>query len=274
MAKTKELSVEDKLRAIYDLQLIDSKVDEIKYTRGELPLEIEDMEDEIQGLITRKQKIEDKISEQKEEIVKRKEIIEEALKLIERYTEQQKNVRNNREFEALSKEIEYQELEIQLAEKKIAKAKEEIEKLTGQIKGYTKTNEDGKEEKVKGIIEIIKERKENLAHKKEELEGLMKETEKQEEALKAKAEELRKIIEPHLLRAYDRLRKNFKNGLAVVSIERGASGGSYFTIPVQQQLEIRQRNRIVIDEHSGRILVDGELAREEKEKIEDLLKDL
>jgi len=274
MAKTKELTVEDKLRAIYDLQLIDSKVDEIKYTRGELPLEIEDMEDEIEGLITRKQKLEDKIQTQKDEISKRKGIMEEAAKLITKYTEQQKNVRNNREFEALSKEIEYQELEIQLAEKKIAKAKEEIEKLTGMVEGYTKTDEKDKEVKVKGIDEIIKERKENLEHKKQELAGLMKETEKQEAALKAKAEELRKMIEPHLLRAYDRLRKNFKNGLAVVSIERGASGGSYFTIPVQQQLEIRQRNRIVIDEHSGRVLVDGELAREEREKIEDLIKDL
>ncbi len=274
MAKTKELTVEDKLRAIYDLQLIDSKIDEIKFTRGELPLDIEDMEDEIQGLNTRKEKIENKIEELKNNIIKRKNDIDEAEQLMKRYTEQQKNVRNNREFESLSKEIHYQELEIQLAEKRIEEAKKEIEKLEGQIKGYTFKDDKDKEVTVKGIEQIIAEKEDNLKHKREELSSLMKETEKQEEALNAKAEELRSIIEEHLLRAYDRLRKNFKNGLAVVSIQRGASGGSYFTIPVQQQLEIRQRHRIVIDEHSGRILVDGDLANEEREKINAMLDNL
>ena len=274
MAKTKELTVEDKLRAIYDLQLIDSKIDEIKFTRGELPLDIEDMEDEIQGLNTRKEKIENKIEELKNNIIKRKNDIDEAEQLMKRYTEQQKNVRNNREFESLSKEIHYQELEIQLAEKRIGEAKKEIEKLEGQIKGYTFKDDKDKEVTVKGIEQIIAEKEDNLKHKREELSSLMKETEKQEEALNAKAEELRSIIEEHLLRAYDRLRKNFKNGLAVVSIQRGASGGSYFTIPVQQQLEIRQRHRIVVDEHSGRILVDGDLANEEREKINAMLENL
>ncbi len=274
MAKTKELTVEDKLRALYDLQLIDSKIDEIKFTRGELPLEIEDMEDEIQGLHTRKQKILDRIAQFEDEISKRQLASEESVRLIARYEEQQKNVRNNREFEALSKEIEYQELEIQLADKKIKKAKEEIEKLNKQIEGYTQTDDDGNETKIKGIDEIITEKEENLQHKKDELAEMMKETEKQEEALRNRAEELRQSIEPVLLKAYDRLRNNFKNGLAVVSIERGASGGSYFTIPVQQQLEIRERNRIVVDEHSGRILVDGDLAREEKEKINKLLENI
>ncbi len=274
MAKTKELTVEDKLRALYDLQLIDSKIDEIKFTRGELPLEIDDMEDEIVGLKTRRQKLLDRIEQFKEEIEKRKQISEEAVRLISRYEEQQKNVRNNREFEALSKEIEYQELEIQLSEKKIKKVQEEIEKLTRQIEGYTQADDSGNENTIKGIDQIIAEKEENLKHKKEELAALMKETEKQEEALQNRAEELRQSIEPVLLKAYDRLRNNFKNGLAVVSIERGASGGSYFTIPVQQQLEIRERNRIVVDEHSGRILVDGDLAREEKERINKLLENL
>ncbi len=274
MAKTKELTVEDKLRAIYDLQLIDTKIDEIKHTRGELPLDIEDMEDEIQGLHIRKEKLENKLIELKESITTRKGDIENSEALMKRYLEQQKNVRNNREFESLGKEIHYQELEIELAEKRIKEAKKDIEKLKGQIEGYTFINDKEKEVEVKGIVQIIKEKEDNLKHKKEELAGLMKETEKQEETLKAKAEELRSLIEPHLLRAYDRLRKNFKNGLAVVSIQRGASGGSYFTIPVQQQLEIRLRHKIVIDEHSGRILVDGDLANEEREKINQMLEDL
>ena len=269
MGKTKEISVEDKLRILYDLQLIDSKIDEIKSTRGELPLEIQDMEDEIQGLHIRKDKIQNAIDAQKDEIAKRKIAIDEAKQLMERYTEQQKNVRNNREYEALSKEIEYQELEIQFADKKIREANNEIEKLTQKITGYT-YEKDGKEVVVKGIDELIKEREEDLQHKREELSVLMKETEKQEKFLTKKATSLRKKVEPRLLRAYDRLRKNFKNGLAVVSIERGAAGGSYFTIPVQQQLEIRTRQRIIVDEHSGRILVDGDLAREEKEKMEEM----
>jgi predicted nucleic acid-binding Zn-ribbon protein len=270
MGKTKELTVEDKLRLIYDLQLIDSKIDEIKNTRGELPLEIQDMEDEIQGLHIRKEKITKAIDDQKDEIKKRELAIEEAKELMAKYTEQQKNVRNNREYEALSKEIEYQELEIQFAEKKIREAKFEIEKLTGKIEGYT-YEKDGENVNVKGINELIKDKENNLKHKRDELAALMKETEKQEMVLNEKAEEIRVKIEPRLLRAYDRLRKNFKNGLAVVSIERGSSGGSYFTIPVQQQLEIRMRHKIVIDEHSGRILVDGDLAKEEKEKINKIL---
>ena len=269
MGKIKEISVEDKLRILYDLQLIDSKIDEIKSTRGELPLEIQDMEDEIQGLHIRKDKIQNAIDAQKDEIAKRKIAIDEAKQLIERYSEQQKNVRNNREYEALSKEIEYQELEIQFADKKINEASNEIEKLTQKITGYS-YEKDGKEVTVQGIDELIKQREDDLQHKREELSALMKETEKQEKFLSKKSASLRKKVEPRLLRAYDRLRKNFKNGLAVVSIERGAAGGSYFTIPVQQQLEIRTRQKIIIDEHSGRILVDGDLAREEKEKMNEM----
>jgi len=270
MGKTKELTAEQRLRLIYDLQLIDSKIDEIKSTRGELPIEIHDMEDEIEGLKIRKEKINDKINSQKEEIEKRKSSIEESNALMAKYTEQQKNVRNNREYEALSKEIEYKELEIQLAEKKIREAKFEIEKLTKLIEGDS-YEKDGKTITKKGVNEIIAENENHLAHKRQELTDLMKETEKQETALQKRSEKIRTEIDARLLRAYDRLRKNFSNGLAVVSIERGASGGSYFTIPVQQQLEIRLRHKIVIDEHSGRILVDGDLAREEKEKINEML---
>ena len=273
MATTKDMSVEEKLRLLYDLQLIDSKIDEIKNTRGELPLEIQDMEDEIQGLRIRLEKMNNAIDMQKEEIKKRELSIEKSKELMERYNQQQKNVRNNREFEALSKEIEYQELEIQLAEKKIREAKKEIEKINQKIKGYS-YEDDGKTVTVKGIEDIIKEKEANLAHKREELSALMKETEKQENMLNKNATDIREKIEPRLLRAYDRLRNNFKNGLAVVSIERGSSGGSYFVIPVQQQLEIRTRQKIVIDEHSGRILVDGDLAREEKEKVNQILADI
>ncbi len=269
MSKTTELTVEEKLRLIYDLQLIDSRIDQIKSTRGELPLEIEDMEDEIAGLQTRKEKILEKISEAEEEIKKREISIEDSNKLIERYTEQQKDVRNNREFEALAKEIEYKELEIQLAEKKIKEAKFEIEKLTGMIDGV-KAEEEGEKDQM-GIDALIKDREENLAHKREELAVLMQETEKEETLLQKRGDKIRKDIEERLLNAYDRLRKNFKNGLAVVSIERGASGGSYFTIPPQRQMEIRMRNRIIVDEHSGRILVDEELAKEEREKISKLV---
>ncbi len=269
MGKTKEMTVEDKLRLLYDLQLIDSKIDEIKNTRGELPLEIQDMEDEIQGLRIRKEKIQNAIDIQKNEIAKRKIAIDEAKILIDRYNEQQKNVRNSREYEALSKEIEYQELEIQFADKKIREANNEIERLNQKITGYS-YEKDGNEVVVKGIDELIKQREEDLAHKREELSALMKETEKQEKFLIKKASALRKKIEPRLLRAYDRLRKNFKNGLAVVSIEHGSAGGSYFTIPVQQQLEIRTRQKIIVDEHSGRILVDGDLASEEKEKMNEM----
>jgi len=270
MGNTKEISVEEKLRLLYDLQLIDSKIDEIKNTRGELPLEIQDMEDEIQGLHKRKEKILKAIESEKEEVKKRELAIDGSKELISKYSSQQKNVRNNREFEALSKEIEYQELEIQLAEKKIKEAKSEIDKLNKKIKGYS-YEKDGQEVQVKGIDEIIKEKEKNLMHKREELAALMKETEKQENILNKRAAGIREKVEGRLLRAYDRLRNNFKNGLAVVSIERGSSGGSYFTIPVQQQLEIRMRHKIMIDEHSGRILVDGDLAREEKEKIQKII---
>lgn len=266
MGKTKEFTVEEKLRLLYQLQLIDSKIDEIKNTRGELPLEIQDMEDEIEGYRIRKNKLLDKIKQQEEEISKQKMAISKAEDLMKKYNKQQKNVRNNREFEALSKEIEYQELVIKGAEKKIKEAQQEIEKIEKIINGH-----NSEDEKVKSIDEIIAEKIEHLEHKKNELSSLMKETEKQEQFLVKQAEKIREQIEQRLLRAYDRLRKNFKNGLAVVSIERGSSGGSYFTIPVQKQLEIRMRNKIIVDEHSGRILVDADLVKEEREKMKETL---
>jgi len=252
MAK-KEVTVEEKLRALFDLQLIDSRVDEIKNVRGELPLEVEDLEDEVAGLNTRLEKLNDDLSQIDDNIKGKKILIEEAKTLIKKYNDQQKNVRNNREFNSLSKEVEFQELEIQLAEKHIKEFKAQIEQKK-EVIGETK--------------EKLTERQTHLKHKKSELDDILKETEKEEEALIAKSQEFEKQIEDRLVTAYKRIRGSVKNGLAVVPIERGASGGSYFTIPPQVQMEIASRKKIITDEHSGRILVDPNLASEEREKME------
>ncbi len=259
MAKKKEVSVEDRLRALYDLQLIDSRVDEIRNVRGELPLEVRDLEDEVEGLNTRVDKLNEGVADLEEQIKSKKNLIEEAKVLIKKYAEQQKNVRNNREFNSLSKEVEYQELEIQLSEKHIKEYKAQIEQ---------------KNEVISETKERLKEREEHLKHKKGELDAIMSETEKEEKALLEKSETYKKQIEERLVIAYSRIRNNVKNGLAVVAIERGASGGSFFTIPPQVQMEIASRKKIITDEHSGRILVDAELAEEEKAKMEKLFSKL
>lgn len=255
MAKKKEATVEERLRALYDLQLIDSRIDEIRNVRGELPLEVSDLEDEVAGLKTRLDKLEESLNNIDTEISDRKNLIEESKALIKKYTEQQKNVRNNREFNSLSKEIEYQELEIQLAEKHIKEFKAQIEQ---------------KKEVIAKTKEHTKDRETHLKHKKGELDAILKETEKEEKALIGKSEESKDKIEDRLVKAYERIRANVKNGLAVVPIERGASGGSYFTIPPQVQMEIASRKKIITDEHSGRILVDSALADEEQEKMNKL----
>ena len=252
MAK-KEVTVEQKLRALYDLQLIDSRVDEIRNVRGELPLEVEDLEDEVAGLNKRLEKLNNDLETIDDSIKNKKNLIEEAKVLIKKYGEQQKNVRNNREYNSLSKEIEFQELEIQLAEKHIKEFKAQIAQ---------------KNEIITQTKERLAERSEHLAHKKGELDAILSETEKEEKALLAKSEDFQNEIEDRLVKAYNRIRSNVKNGLAVVPIERGASGGSFFTIPPQVQMEIASRKKIITDEHSGRILVDPELAQEEKEKME------
>lgn len=255
MAKKKEVTVEEKLRALFDLQLIDSRVDEIRNVRGELPLEVEDLEDEVAGLNTRLEKFHGDLDQIDEDIKSKKNIIEEAKSLIKKYTEQQKNVRNNREYNALSKEVEYQELEMQLAEKHIKEFKVSI---------------DQKKDVIAQTKERLDLRESHLKHKKAELNDILEETKREEEFLLQKSEEFEKLIEDRLLAAYKRIRKNVRNGLAVVKIERGASGGSYFTIPPQVQVEIASRKKIITDEHSGRILVDPALADEEKEKMEKL----
>ncbi len=255
MAKKKELTVEERLRALYDLQLIDSRVDEIRNVRGELPLEVRDLEDEVEGFKLRLQKLEDSLTDIDNQIKGKKNLIEEAKALIKKYNEQQKNVRNNREFNSLAKEVEFQELEIQLAEKHIKEFKAQIEQ---------------KKEVIEGTKERLAEREEHLKHKKGDLDAILAETEKEEKVLLEKSEEYKTKIEERLAKAYTKIRTNVKNGLAVVPIERGASGGSYFTIPPQVQVEIASRKKIITDEHSGRILVDAELAEEQKVKMEKL----
>lgn len=255
MTKKVEVSVEDRLRALYDLQLIDSRIDEIRNVRGELPLEVQDLEDEVEGLNTRLEKFGANLELIDSEINSKKNLIEEAKSLIKKYSEQQKNVRNNREYNSLTKEIEFQELEIQLAEKHIKEFRAQI---------------DQKKEVITETKERLKERQLHLKHKRGELDAILAETEKEELALIEISEKYQDQIESRLIEAYHRIRNNVKNGLAVVAIERGASGGSFFTIPPQTQVEIASRKKVITDEHSGRILVDAELALEEKEKMEKL----
>jgi predicted nucleic acid-binding Zn-ribbon protein len=255
MATTKELSVEDKLRAIYDLQIIDTRIDEIRNIRGELPLEVEDLEDEVTGLSTRLDKLKSDLVLIEEQIKTKKNAIDEHQAAIKKYTTQQKEVRNNREFNSLTKEVEFQELEIQLAEKQIKELKATIEH---------------KKEVIATSKEKLEQKTLHLKHKKAELNDIMAETQKEESFLTEKSAEYEALIEERLLAAYKRIRSSVRNGLAVVSIERGASAGSFFTIPPQIQVEIAARKKIITDEHSGRILVDSTLAEEEKEKMQKL----
>ena len=256
MAKKKEITIEEKLRALYDLQLIDSRIDEIRNIRGELPLEVEDLENEIAGLNTRLEKFNETIEKSNNGISDQNNLIDQAKDLRKKYEEKLKNVRNNREYNSIVKEQEYQDLEIELAEKKI-----------NELKGFI----EQKNESVKELKEKIKERSNHLSAKKKELDSIMKETEKEENVLTKKSTEFEKLIEKHLIQAYKRIRGSVKNGLAIVPIQRGAAGGSFFAIPAQVQLEIASRNKIIIDEHSGRILVDPELAAEEENKIKKLI---
>ena len=258
MAKKAE-TVEEKLRALYDLQLIDSRIDEIRNMRGELPLEVEDLKDEVAGLTTRLEKLTNEVQTVDEQVKAKKNDIEEYKVSIAKYTEQQKDVRNNREFNTLTKEIEFQNLEIELAEKHIKEFKATIEHKKSLITQTT---------------ERLNTKKDHLKHKESELNGILSETEREEKALIEKSEEFASLIEERLFNAYSRIRNGVKNRLAVVSIERGASAGSFFTIPPQVQVEIASRKKIMTDEHSGRILVDAALAAEEREKIEVIIENL
>lgn len=242
--KTKtEIGVSEKLDALYKLQSIDSQVDKIRTVRGELPLEVQDLEDEIVGLNTRAEKVKADLKDQENLTVEFKNKIAECNTAIKKYTEQQKNVRNNREFESLSKEIEFQTLEIQLCEKKIKENKFAI---------------DSKKEILTEAEEKLARRQGDLVSKKSELDEIVAETEKEEEALSKKSATARKNIDERLLFAYDKLRTNAKNGLAVVQVVRDSCGGCFNSIPPQRQMEIEMRKKITICEHCGRILVPNQ----------------
>mgnify|MGYP000159135978 CR=1 FL=1 len=249
----KTQTVEEKLKALYTLQLIDSSIDKIRTVRGELPIEVQDLEDELEGLKTRKGKIEEEIAELELAVNKRKNTIEEAKEAIKKYESQQGKVRNNREFDAISKEIEFQQLEIELSEKRIKEHKAQIE---------------NKKEVLSESAGRVEERQELLDQKKKELDEIIAETKKEEEILIEQSEKEAKKIDDRLLKAYRRIRSGAKNGLAVVPVERGASGGSFISIPPQRQLDIATRTKIIVDEHSGRILVDQDLAEELSSKVE------
>lgn len=241
----KEITVEEKLFALYDLQKVVSKIDEIKTLRGELPLEVQDLEDEIIGLNTRMEHFDKEINEFTSLIASKKIAIEEARIKIDRYKEQQNNVRNNREHENLEKEIEYQTLEIELCEK--------------HIREY-KAAKDAKSAEQKVTADQLSERKLDLDQKKNELEEIVAETRQEEEKLREQAKEIETRIESRLLTAFKRIRKNARNGLAVVYINRDACGGCFNKIPAQKQLDIRLRKKIIVCEYCGRILVDQQLA--------------
>lgn len=241
----KEITVEEKLFALYDLQKVVSKIDEIKILRGELPLEVQDLEDEIIGLNTRLEHFDQELAEIQSHINGKKNEIEEARIKIARYQEQQENVRNNREFDNLSKEIEFQTLEIELCEKRIRE---------GNVAKEQKLEEQAKTQ------HILSERQLDLNQKKAELNEIIAETKQEEERLREDAKRIESIIEPRLLTAFKRIRKNARNGLAVVYVQRDACGGCFNKIPAQRQLDIRTRKKVIVCEYCGRILVDQDLA--------------
>lgn len=249
MAKEKknpeDFSVEQKLKNLYQLQTILSEIDKIKRLRGELPLEVQDLEDEIVGLNTRVEKLQGEIASLKGEIASQKVAIDQAKASIAKYQDQQNNVRNNREFDFLTKEIEFQTLEVQLCEKKIADFNRQMEENTAEL---TRTQE------------TLSERSKDLEEKKNELDEIVHETKAEEERLREKAKGLEGSIDPRLLTAFNRIRKSTRNGLGIVYVQRDACGGCFNKIPPQRQLDIKMRKKIIVCEYCGRIMIDKELA--------------
>lgn len=242
-----EQTVEQKLKALYELQTVHTKIDKIRQIRGELPMEVADLEDDVAGLETRIQKIKGELDDLEDDIVTRKNLIKEAQTNIKKYEAQLNEVKNNREYDAITKEIEIQGLDIQVSEKKIREFGFEIVTKT-QV--YEKALAD------------LEARKSDLDVKKEELGTITAETEKEENELLAQADKAKENIEERLLFAYNRLRNNAKNGLAVVTIQRDSCSGCFNQIPPQRQSDIRQRKKVIVCEHCGRILVDEHLAME------------
>ncbi|UII23934.1 zinc ribbon domain-containing protein [Fulvivirga ligni] len=244
-------SVAQKLEALVKLQSIDSKLDEIKKLRGDLPDEVQDLEDEIEGYKTRQGRFNSELEALEQSIKDNKNGIKDAEKLIAKYTEQQNNVRNNREYDAITKEVELQQLEIQILEKKTKEAHIAI---------------DRKKEEIEGINEVISERSADLDNKQQELKEILEDSKDEEEKLLQDREKAGKKIEPKLYKYYEKLRANLSNGLAVVSVKRGAAEGCNIVIPPQKIAEIREKKKIVIDEHSGRILADVDMESMVEEK--------
>ena len=242
----KELTVEERLKALYELQTILSKIDRIKIIRGELPLEVQDLEDEIAGLETRIQSYKDEVNNLNQGIREQHKAIDEAAALIDKYTQQQDNVRNNREFDFLSKEIEYQHLNIELAEKKINDFTRQIEQ---------------KHADVDVAANHLADRQHILEEKKGELNEIVSETKQDEEKLREQAKKLEvKFDDERLLSAFKRIRKNARNGLGIVYIQRNACGGCFNRIPPQRQMEIKMHKKVIVCEYCGRIMIDPELA--------------
>jgi predicted nucleic acid-binding Zn-ribbon protein len=242
-----EISIEERLRALFSLQLVDSEIDKIKTLRGELPLEVQDLEDEIAGLETRLSNLKEEVENLEKSVTKKNNEIVDAQSLIKKYEEQQKNVRNNREFDSLSKEIEYQNLEIELCNKKIREFSVQVEEKSLVIADSEA---------------LLADRKSDLENKKKELDEIVADTQKEEEGLHKKSEKIQSVIEERLLTAYKRIRSNARNGLAVVSVQRDACGGCFNQIPPQRQLDIKSRKKIIVCEYCGRILVDDEIIQE------------
>lgn len=244
MAQVKDFSIEEKLISLVRLQKIDSKLDEIEILKGELPMEVSDLEDEIEGLNARRNRIEEEINGMNHFIEERKQIISDAIELKKKYEKQSENVKNNREFEAINKEIERQDLDMQLAEKHIKDTTLELTEKARQL------------DAAKNAIET---KEGNLKNKKAELEKIIAETDKEEKQIVKLEDTAREDVEERLLHSYDRIRKNYRNGLAVVPVERDACGGCFNAVPPQVQSEIRQRKKIIVCENCGRILVDDDL---------------
>ena len=244
MASVKDFSVEEKLISLVRLQKIDSKLDEIQILKGELPIEVKDLEDEIEGLHARQVRIEEEINGMQEFIAQKNEAIKEAEALIKKYEKQSENVKNNREFEAINKEIEMQTLEVKLCQKHIKDATEEIAEKARQLESAKKA---------------IATKEGNLTGKKGELEKIIGETEKEENHFNEMASKARSQVDERLLTSYDRIRKSYRNGLAVVPVERDSCGGCFHAIPPQRQSEIKLRKKVIVCENCGRILADTDL---------------
>jgi len=240
--EVQELPIEEKLKALYKLQQVHSEIDKINILRGELPLEVQDLEDEMAGLNTRIKNFLDEVKQLDMAIANKRNEIIGANNLIKKYQEQQNNVRNNREFDSLAKEIEFQTLEIELCDKR-------IREFTSQAAE--------KQEIINTAQSLVEERAIDLKGKKSELSEITSDTEKEERQLQRKAAEIEGMIEPRLINAYKRIRSNARNGLAVVTVQRDACGGCFANIPPQRQLDIRSRKKVIVCEYCGRILVDN-----------------